>query len=96
MVLPGPQQGAYDVQRAQANRQELVERIAQATGGDGRVEPLNGLYLFRASSPTELLHSVYMPAFCVIARAVRKSFLGRSAISTTRHTICLQRSSCRS
>jgi AraC-like DNA-binding protein len=77
MDLPRPQQGAYDVQRAQANRQELVERIAQATCGDGRVEPLNGLYLFRASSPTELLHSVHMPAFCVIAQGSKEVFLGQ-------------------
>ena len=56
MDSPRPQQGAYEVQRAQVNRQELVERVAQATRDDGRVEPLKGLYLFRASSPTELLH----------------------------------------
>jgi len=76
MDSPRPQQGAYEVQRAQVNRQELVERIAQATRDDGRVEPLNGLYLFRASSPTELLHSVYTPAFCVIAQGSKEVFLG--------------------
>ena len=66
----------YEAQHAQANRAELVERIARATREDGRVEPLNGLYLFRASSPTELLHSVYTPAFCVIAQGSKEVFLG--------------------
>lgn len=70
------QPGAYEAQHAQANRAELVERIARATPEDGRVEPLNGLYLFRASSPTELLHSVYTPAFCVIAQGSKEIFLG--------------------
>src|SRR6266545_8429010 len=70
------QPGAYEAQHAQANRAELIERVAQATREDGRVEPLNGLYLFRASSPTELLHSVYTPAFCVIAQGSKEVFLG--------------------
>ena len=70
------QPGAYVAQHAQANRAELVERIARATRDDGRVEPLKGLYLFRASSPSELLHSVYTPAFCVIAQGRKEVFLG--------------------
>ena len=52
------QQVEYEAQRAQANRQELVERIARAIRDDGRVEPLNGLYLNRVSSPTEPVHGV--------------------------------------
>jgi AraC-like DNA-binding protein len=76
MVSQSFQPGAYEAQHAQANRAELVERIAQAVRDDGRVEPLNGLYLFRASSPTELLHSVYTPAFCVIAQGSKEVFLG--------------------
>ena len=70
------QSGEYEAQRAQANRAELVERIARTIPDDGRVEPLNGLYLFRASSPTEFLHSVYSPAFCVIAQGSKEVFLG--------------------
>jgi AraC-like DNA-binding protein len=76
MDSQSPQPGAYEAQHAQANRAELVERIAQAVRDDGRVEPLNGLYLFRASAPTELLHSVYTPAFCVIAQGSKEIFLG--------------------
>jgi AraC-like DNA-binding protein len=71
-----PQPGAYEAQHAQANRAELVARIARAIRDDGRVEPLKGLYLFRASSPTELLHSMYTPAFCVIAQGSKEVFLG--------------------
>jgi AraC-like DNA-binding protein len=70
------QSEAYEDQHAQANRTELVERIARAIHGDGRVEPLKGLYLFRASSPTKLLHSVYTPAFCVIAQGSKEVFVG--------------------
>lgn len=76
MYVPSPQQGADEAQRAHINRQELVERVAQATRVDGRVEPLSGLFLFRASAPTELLHSVYTPAFCVIAQGRKEIFLG--------------------
>src|SRR5215470_11550577 len=70
------QPGVYEAQHAQTNRAELVERIARAIPDDGRLEPLNGLYLFRASSPTEHLHSVYTPAFCVIAQGSKEVFLG--------------------
>src|SRR5712671_1789040 len=69
------QQVAYEGQRAQANRQELVERIARAIRDDGRVEPLKGLYLNRVSSPTEPLHGVSDPSFCVIAQGSKEVFL---------------------
>ena len=73
-----PQQGVSEAQRAQANRQELVERIARAIRDDGRVEPLNGLYLNRVSSPTEPLHGVSDPSFCVIAQGSKEVFLGEN------------------
>lgn len=65
-----------DAQREQANRAELVERIARAVRADGRVEPLKGLRLNRASAPTELAHGVADPAFCVIAQGSKEVFLG--------------------
>jgi AraC-like DNA-binding protein len=70
-----PQQEEREAHRAQANRDELVERIARAIREDGRVEPLKGLRLHRSSSPTEL-HSVSNPAFCVIAQGSKEIFLG--------------------
>jgi AraC-like DNA-binding protein len=71
-----PQQVEREAHRAQANRDELVERIARAVPKDGREEPLRGLRLNRASSPTELVHGVSYPAFCVIAQGSKEVFLG--------------------
>jgi len=64
-----------EAHRAQANRNELVELIARAVREDGKVEPLKGLYLHRASSTTESVHSVSNPAFCVIAQGSKEIFL---------------------
>jgi AraC-like DNA-binding protein len=61
---------------AQASRDELVERIARAIREDGTVEPLEGLRLRRASSPTELGHGVSSPALCVIAQGSKEVLLG--------------------
>lgn len=71
-----PQPVGLEAQREQANRAELVERIARAVREDGRVEPLKGLRLNRASAPTELTHGVSDPAFCVIAQGSKEVFLG--------------------
>jgi AraC-like DNA-binding protein len=76
MDSPRLQQIEYEVQRAQANRQELVERIARAIREDGKAEPLKGLHLHRSSSPTELAHGMSTPAFCVIAQGSKEVFLG--------------------
>lgn len=71
-----PQAAEREAQRAQANRDELVELIARAVPGDGTIEPLKGLHLNRVSSPGEPLHSVYDPVFCVIAQGSKEVFLG--------------------
>jgi AraC-like DNA-binding protein len=71
-----PQQLGREAHRIQANREELVERITRAIRQDGRVEPLRGLRFNRASSPTELVHGVSFPAFCVIAQGSKEVFLG--------------------
>ena len=70
-----PQQADHEAYRAQASRDELVERIARAIREDGTIEPLKGLHLNRASSPKEPLHSVYDPVFCVIAQGSKEVFL---------------------
>ncbi len=69
-------QSEREAHRAQASREELVERIARAVREDGTVEPLEGLQLRRASSPTELGHGVSYPAFCVIAQRSKEILLG--------------------
>ena len=60
----------------QANRSELVERIARAVPEDGRVEPFEGLTLHRSSTPTEPLHTVSEPALCVMAQGAKVVHLG--------------------
>ena len=69
---------AREAQKAQANREELVERLMRALPEDGTAEPLPGLQLNRASSPTGLGHSVFFPAFCVIAQGRKEILLGDS------------------
>lgn len=74
--LTHPQSVAREALRTQANRDELVERIAQAVPEDGRVEPLEGLALHRSSLARELLHSVSHPSLCVIAQGSKEVHLG--------------------
>jgi AraC-like DNA-binding protein len=69
-------QAKREADRAQANRDELAERIAQAIRHDGTIEPLKGLHFNRSSSPTECLHSISIPAFCVIAQGRKEVLLG--------------------
>src|SRR5262245_9794604 len=67
-----------EVQRAQASREELVERLTRALRDDGTAEPLPGLRLRRASAPTGLGHGVSFPSFCVIAQGSKELLLGDS------------------
>lgn len=57
-------------------RAELIERIARALPSDGGIEPLPGVHLMRASSPTAPLHSLTGQAFCVIAQGSKQVLLG--------------------
>ena len=70
------EQSEREVHRAQASRDELIERLARAIPEDGIAEPLAGLRLRRASSPTELGHGVSDPALCVIAQGSKEIVLG--------------------
>ncbi|BBD66055.1 AraC family transcriptional regulator [Nostoc commune NIES-4072] len=76
MELMNDPQAKREVDRAQANRDELTERIAQAIRHDGTIEPLKGLHFNRSSSPSECLHSVSIPAFCAIAQGSKEVLLG--------------------
>ena len=62
--------------RAQANREELVERIARAIPKDGRVEPLEGLVFNRSALPIGPLHAVSQPCLCVMAQGSKEIHLG--------------------
>ncbi|MEI1376356.1 AraC family transcriptional regulator [Nostoc sp.] len=76
IALMNDPQAKREVDRAQANRDELTERIAQAIRQDGTIEPHKGLHFNRSSSPSECVHGVSIPAFCAIAQGSKEVFLG--------------------
>ncbi len=76
MDMSNHQQTEREAQRIQANREELVERIARAMPEDGLIQPLEGLHLGRLSTPSDLIHSVLEPSFCVIAQGSKVVFVG--------------------
>ena len=76
MDLMNNPQAKREADRAQAHRDELTERIAQAIRHDGTIEPLQGLHFNRSSSPSECVHSVSIPAFCAIAQGSKEVLLG--------------------
>ena len=63
-------------QRTQSNREELAERIAQALPKDGTLDVSPSFRLARSSRPTEPIHSMYQPAFCVVAQGRKQALLG--------------------
>lgn len=67
---------AHEAQKARVNREELVERLLRVLPDDGTAEPLPGLLLTRASTRPGLVHSVFFPAFCVIAQGRKEILLG--------------------
>ena len=69
-------QAKREADRAQANRAELTERIAQVIRQDGTIEPLKGVHFNRSSSPSECIYSLSVPAFCVIAQGSKEVLLG--------------------
>ena len=67
---------SHEILRAEANRGELVDRIAQAVPEDGRVEPMEGLFLNRCSAPSGPLHVVARPCLCIMAQGAKEVHLG--------------------
>jgi len=65
-----------DAQRFMANRAELAERIGAALPADGVIQPLEGVFLARASVPLQKLHSVLKPSLCLIAQGSKMVLLG--------------------
>src|SRR6266849_10874149 len=78
MDVMNHQQAAREAHLMQANREELVERIARAMREDGPAQPLKGLHLYRSSLPLEPVHSVVEPSVCVIAQGSKEVLLGDS------------------
>ena len=58
MDVMNHQQAEREAELMQANREELVERIARAMRQDGTVQPLQGLHLNRHSSPRAPIYGV--------------------------------------
>ena len=63
-------------QRVRIYREELVGRMTRAVPGDGLFEVSPGLFFARSSRPTERVHSVFKPAFCVVAQGSKQMLLG--------------------
>ena len=78
MDVMNHQQAEREAQRVQANREELVERIARAVRADGTAQPLPGLHLYRHSFPLEQVYSVVEPSLCVVAQGSKEFLLGES------------------
>jgi len=62
-------------------RSELAARIGELVREDGVLEPLPGLFLTRNSQPTERVHGVSKPSFCVIAQGGKEIYAGVSRYS---------------
>src|SRR5713226_5637025 len=78
MDVMNHQPAEREAQRVQANREELVERIARALRADGTAQPLQGLHLYRHSFPLEQVYSVVEPSLCVVAQGSKEFLLGDS------------------
>jgi hypothetical protein len=72
------QQAERQAELMEANREELVERIARAIGEEGTVQPFPGLHLYRHSSPRAPIYGVTEPSVCVIAQGSKEILLGES------------------
>jgi AraC-like DNA-binding protein len=70
------QQTDREAERLQANREELVERIARAMDEDGTAQPLPGLHLNRSSSLRAPIYGVMEPSVAVIAQGSKEILLG--------------------
>lgn len=65
-----------DSARAQANQEELTERILKALPCDGPAQPLEGLHLYRSAVPLSHVFSVLKPSLCIIAQGSKEVLVG--------------------
>jgi AraC-like DNA-binding protein len=65
-----------DASRMEADRAELADRIAAACHSDGWTEVQPDLVLSRFSAPTDPVHAVLEPWFCMIAQGAKDVLLG--------------------
>ena len=64
-----------DAQRIKNSREELIERMTRAVPTDGVTEIFHGLFIARSSQTTQHCHSVFKPAFCIIAQGSKQVLL---------------------
>lgn len=62
--------------RVAALRDELARRILDIQTEDGLLEIFAGVFLVRVTASTDWMHSVFTPAFCVIAQGSKEVHLG--------------------
>lgn len=60
----------------QANREELVEKLAERCVNDGANPVTESLNFYRHSNPTQPNHGVYSPSICIIAQGAKEVLLG--------------------
>lgn len=84
-----PAEATRQAQRIQANREELLERIARAVPADGTVEPLKGIRLNHFSGPTEPLPRVWEPSLGVVAQGSKELYLGEELYRYDPYHYCL-------
>ncbi len=65
----------FNRQRMKMNREELIQRTLRAAPEGGVLELLPNVFLARSSQPTPPVHSVFAPAFCVIAQGSKNVLL---------------------
>ena len=63
-------------QRIESSRKELIERIIRFVPEDSIREPFPNIFIGRSSRMSEGVHSVFKPAFCVIAQGGKNVVLG--------------------
>jgi AraC-like DNA-binding protein len=69
-----------DEQWVQSNREELLERMAQALPEDGAREALDGLFLARLTKPMESPLALYQPAFCFVVQGGKQVLVGEEVL----------------
>lgn len=74
VLIPRPT--TREAEQMQANREELVERIARTLRKDGSVQPLPGLHLHRHSLTLEPVYGLVEPSVCVVAQGSKEFLLG--------------------
>jgi len=65
-----------DALRLKLYHEELVDRIGQTITDNGEIEPLEGVYLTRLSTPLDKIYSVLTPSLCIVAQGSKAILLG--------------------